>query len=100
MCFKDVMSMIEDVHKQTVHDKLVYSDFLSRLRDRLAVICVQLNTMEDSFDANHVPVYVSRADYVATVCFSACEELSRILGEIDKLLSEPEASEDSDNEND
>lgn len=94
MNFEELMSMIEDAHKRTVCDKLGYFDYLSRLRDRLAVICVQLNTMEESFESSQMLVCVSRADYEAAFCNFVCDELSKILSEITNLLFERETAQE------
>lgn len=96
MTVSESLKCLETACNEVSKERLEYFDFLGLLRGRLAVLLVQLSEMQDAFDANHFPVYVSYADYMSAANLLVCEELSKMLGDINNLLSGQECENDHD----
>lgn len=99
MNFDESLTAVQHAYKERSRERLRCLDFLGILRDRLAVLCVGLLSMYENYDAEGISLYVSRDAFAGSVVLLTCEELSRLLGQIDALLSQPESDVQEDGEN-
>lgn len=87
MNYLEQIEMLKKSHESTAHLKREAFDYMGILADRLGVLAVRMNSLED--DCLNV-CGMDRADYISTSLVLATEELINLRSGIIQLLAKEE----------